>query len=185
MLYDVSSIWPLDTFVRDLYEIVLIVLTALYDIKLQWEGNLVSKGKRCSQRDLLSALLYCMQHLDLRIEEGNAELLTDSLSPWHTAQMFNCGLHILMLSHTFDLARNERGLIGDRHVVDKRAAANRCGDLSVGALNICEVVLHVYKRDHVLKYQRIRFLPLFLFIHPTCTIKLHFKAVSSILTKLS
>ena len=47
--------------------------------------------------------------------------------------------------------RNERGLIGDRHVVNKRAAANQCGDLFVGALKICEVVLHVYKHDYVLQ----------------------------------
>ena len=52
-------------------------------------------------------------------------------------------------SHTFDLARNERGLIGDRHFVDKRGAANRCGDHLVGAFKMCEVVLDIYKHDYV------------------------------------
>ena len=47
-------------------------------------------------------------------------------------------------SHTFDLARNERGLIGDRHVIHKHAASKRCGDLFVGAFKICEAVLHIY-----------------------------------------
>ena len=32
------------------------------------------------------------------------------------------------------------------------------------------------------KHSRILFLPLFLFIYPRCTIKLHFKELSSILT---
>ena len=35
----------------------------------------------------------------------------------------------MILSHTFNLARNERGLIEDRHFVDVCAAANRYGDL--------------------------------------------------------
>ena len=34
------------------------------------------------------------------------------------------------------------------------------------------------------KYSRIQFLSLFSFIHPTCILELHFKAVSSILTTL-
>ena len=55
----------------------------------------------------------------------------------------------LTYSHTFDLARNERGLIGDRYFVDKRVASNRCGDLLVGALKICEVVLDINKHDYV------------------------------------
>ena len=46
---------------------------------------------------------------------------------------------------TFDLTRNERGLIGDRHLVNKRAAANRYGNVLAGALKICEVVLHNYR----------------------------------------
>ena len=45
-------------------------------------------------------------------------------------------LHVASYSHTFDLARNERGLSGDRHFVDERAAANRNGDRLVGALKI-------------------------------------------------
>ena len=87
-----------------------------------------------------------------------------------------------MYSHTFDLARNVRGLIGDRHVVDKRAAANRCGDLSVGTQkkSYCMFTNTIM----YFKYPRIKFLPLFSFMHSTCTIKLHLKAVSSILTKL-
>ena len=54
------------------------------------------------------------------------------------------------LSHTFDLARNERGLIEDRHFVDKHGAANRCGDHLVSAFKMCEVVLDIYKHDYLL-----------------------------------
>ena len=44
------------------------------------------------------------------------------------------------MSHTFDLAKIEGGLIGDCHFIDKRATSKRYGNLFVGALKICEVV---------------------------------------------
>ena len=52
--------------------------------------------------------------------------------------------YMCIQSHTFDLAGNERGLIGRRHFVNTRAAANRYGDRYIGALKICEVVLHIH-----------------------------------------
>ena len=52
-------------------------------------------------------------------------------------------------STSLEMIRNERGLIGDRYIVDKRAAAYRCGNRLVGALKICEVVLHFYKYYYV------------------------------------
>ena len=57
--------------------------------------------------------------------------------------------HSSPIHSTSALARNERDLIGRRHFVDTRVAANYYGDRFVGALKICEVVLHIYKHDYV------------------------------------